>query len=117
MLIKKPWMFVFVVALMAAGLAAHMHISTSRRHAAYQNRLITLQRDLQPGPEDEALQYLRYRNIAYNVDKNNKAIRLLIEISEEPVYLVCEGNVYVALEFGSADTLNRVYLTRIDTCL
>lgn len=118
MQIKKPWMFAFAVALMALGWAAYMHVSTSRRHAAYQNRLIPLQRDLQPGtPEDEILEYLRTRNIAYHVDQNNKATRLMIEIGEEPVYLVCEGNVYIALEFGSADTLNRVYLTRIDTCL
>ena len=118
MRIKKPWMFVFVVVLVVLGLAAYMHISTSRRHAAYQNRLITLQRDLQPGtPEDEILKYLRTRNIPYHVSQNNKATRLLIEIGEEPVYLVCEGNVYIALEFGSADTLNRIYLTRIDTCL
>ena len=118
MRIKKPWMFVFVVILVALGWAAYMHVSTSRRHSAYQNRLIALQRDLPRGTsEDEILQYLRIRDIAYHVDHNNKGMRLLIEMGEEPVYLVCEGNVYIALEFGSDDGLNRVYLTRIETCL
>lgn len=77
-----------------------------------------MKQDLPVGTsEDNVLSYLHAGGIVFHSQPEPRGTRLLIHIGEEFFYLICERDVYVALHFGTSDTLERIYVTRIDTCL
>ena len=51
-------------------------------------------------------------------DAGREGPTYLVEIGEEPGPIYCEPlNVYIAMEFSSADTLSEVHVKKIGTCL
>jgi hypothetical protein len=64
--------------------------------------------------------YLHAKNIAYNAVQlgGGEGWTYAIKVGEEPGSLICNRwNVYVALEFSSADALNEVHIRKIGKCL
>jgi len=45
------------------------------------------------------------------------ALTYEIKVGEDPSTLICEWNVYIALEFGPGDVLRDVHIRKIGTCL
>jgi hypothetical protein len=96
-------------------------VAQSKRDSTYRTALDQFQRDLPIGtPGAEVKKHLDSRNSNYSVVKRggNSGEAYEIKIGEDPGNLVCERwDVYVALEFNSADMLRQVHITRSRTCL
>jgi hypothetical protein len=114
------------VALAVAGVVLvsawliHSKVAQARRETTYRTAIAPFQRDLPMGmAKPEVENYLDSRKASYHSTKfgGSAGETYLIEIGEDPSSLVCEWNVYIALEFSSADRLQDVHIRKIGTCL
>jgi|CZKJ01.1.fsa_nt_gi hypothetical protein len=96
-------------------------VAQERRDSAYRTVIAQFQRDLPVGtPKSEVKKYLDSRNIQYFADERggSRIEAYEIKIGEDPGGLACEPwDVYVALEFSSADVLRQIHIRRSQTCL
>jgi hypothetical protein len=94
-------------------------IRQARRDAAYRAAIAPFQRDLRVGmPEAEVKRYLDSRHVEYYPVRLDGKDRLTYEIKVgREDSLICEWNVYIALEFGPTNGLTEVHLRKIGTCL
>ncbi len=110
-----------VIVAASAGWFTYAKVAKSRREAAYATAMDQYRRDLRIGmTSDQVVQYLHSRNVPYSVVQigGREGPTYLVKIGEEPGSLVCEPwNVYVAIEFGSAETLSDVHVSQVGTCL
>jgi hypothetical protein len=109
---------VFAVALVSTW-PIYSKIAQGRRDAAYRTAIAPFQRDLRVGmAEAEVKKYLDSRQVAYYPVRSRDSDRWAyeIKIGEEPSSVICERDVYVALDFGSSDTLTDVHIKKIRTC-
>ena len=120
-LAKRVIIGVLVLTAAVAVWQIHSRKAQAKRDASYQVALEPYKRDLALGlSKAEVEQYLDSRNVAYHVTRigGHEGESYLIKVGEDPGSLVCEPwNVYVALEFGSSESLKRVYIDKIGTCL
>jgi hypothetical protein len=110
---------VFVIATFATWFA-YSRITQARRNNAYRAAIATYQRDLPLGmARADVKKYLETRKVDYLYRfRGNDVVTHEIKIGEDPGNIVCEPwNVYIALDFSSADTLREVHIRRIGTCL
>jgi hypothetical protein len=116
-----------IIAFAVLGIIAisswltYSKVTQARRETAYRAAIAPFQRDLHTGTgRADVKKYLDSRKVDYHVVRygGSEAETYEIKIGEDPGNLVCEAwNVYVALEFSSADTLRDVHIKRIGTCL
>jgi hypothetical protein len=109
---------VFGVAMVSTW-PVYSRIRQDRRDTSYRMALAPYQRDLRVGmAEAEVRQYLDSRHVEYYPVRFgcSDGPTYEIKVGEEDS-LICEWNVYVALEFGSADALRHVHIKKIATCL
>jgi len=114
---KGAVLVVFAVALVSGWLGYSKYMQT-RREAAYRAAVAPFQRDLHVGtPRTSVETYFHSHSVQYNAIDNGHTY--LVEIAQEPPgNFWCEPwRVYVAFEFGSADTLNEVHIRKLGTCL
>ena len=114
---KVVALVVFALALVSGWLGYSKYMQT-RREAAYRVALAPFQRDLHSGtPRIDVENYFHLHAVQYNAIDDGRTY--LVEIAQEPPgNLWCEPwTVYVAFEFGSADTLNEVHIRKFGTCL
>jgi hypothetical protein len=99
----------------------HSKVTHARRESAYRSAIAAFQHDLPIGTtRAEVNKYLGARKVDYHLVRygGSDGDTYEIKIGEEPGNLVCEPwNVYVALEFSSADILRDVHIRKIGTCL
>jgi len=108
---------VFGTALVATW-PIHSKIAQARRNAVYQRAIAPFQRDLHLGmAKADVKHYLDSQHFEYfpvRIGGDERTYE--IKIGEEDG-LVCEWNVYIALEFSSNDALREVHIRKIGTCL
>lgn len=113
-------MVVAVVAVIVSAWFVRFRIQQSRRNAAYELALGPFKRNLAEGTVKEEVEaYLRSHKIAYNEVRigGHPAETLEVKIGEDPSTMVCDWDVYVAMDFTKEDRLNKVYILREGTCL
>ena len=93
-------------------------IRNARRESAYQKALTPFRRDLSIGmSKDEVKRYLDSRRVAYrevaDAIGGYGGPEYEIKIGEDPPNLICgPRDVYIALEFGSSDSLREVHVKK-----
>jgi hypothetical protein len=113
---KGVALVVFGLALVSGSLGYSKYMQT-RREAAYRVALAPFQRDLhRRKSQNRRRKIFSFTCCAYNAIDDGRTYR--VEIAQEPPgNLWCEPwRVYVAFEFGSADTLNEVHIRKLETC-
>jgi hypothetical protein len=108
---------VFVAAL-ALTWPVYLKVVQARREAAYSAAIAPFQRDLRIGmARADVEKYLDSRHVRYYLVRvaGSDGPTYEIEVGEES--FICEWNVYVALEFGAADTLTLIHVKKEGTCL
>jgi hypothetical protein len=113
---------ILLIALCVAGLvltwSIYLRVAQARRDSAYRAAIAPFERDLHVGMRKaDVEQYLDSRHAQYYpVASEKDGITYEIKIGEEDG-LICEWAVYVAVEFGSTDTLKLVHIKKEGTCL
>jgi hypothetical protein len=96
-------------------------VAQGKRDSAYRTAVAKFQHDLPLGTPKAAVQeYLHSRNIDYYAAKRggSRVVAYEIKIGEDSGAFVCEPwDVYVALEFSTTDVLERLHMSREQTCL
>jgi len=118
---RKIGMVAGIGVLAGASWFIYSNLTQSRRDAAYSAAVASFRRDLPNGTaEVDVRNYLHSRNVTYSPVKigGRDGETYLVEIGEDPSSLVCDSpKVYAALEFDSADVLQDVHLSKVETCL
>ncbi|MGA9509197.1 MAG: hypothetical protein WBV55_11320 [Candidatus Sulfotelmatobacter sp.] len=108
-------------AVLVSGWLIGSKVAQSRRNVSYQKAMAQFQRDLPIGTtKEDVRKYLDSRNIQYYAATRdqNRVVAFEITIGEDPGGVMCEPwDVYVALEFNSADILRQIHIKRSGTCL
>jgi len=116
---KRIALIVVLCVAVISTWTVYSRITQARRDAAYRAAIAPLQTDLHVGmAESEVRRYLDSRNLKYypvRVAGSDGPTRE-IKVGEENS-LICEWDVYIALEFSSTDTLRKVHIRKIGTCL
>jgi|GEM_PF-735074 hypothetical protein len=117
-------MRLLLIAVFGAALAstwvAYSRVTQHHRDAVYGAAIAPFQRDLPIGtPRAKVDEYLNFRQIEYHPVRigGSDRVRYEIKIGEDPSTLVCEWNVYIAIEFSSADAVKDVRIAKVGTCL
>jgi hypothetical protein len=115
------------IALIAAFGAAmvstwfiYSRVTQARRDDAYRTAIAPYQRDLHVGmARADVDKYLDARHVAHYPVRFGGSDGLTYEIKvwEDPGSLICEWNVYIALEFGPTDALTDVHIRKEGTCI
>lgn len=110
---------IFGVALVSTW-PVYSKIVQARRDAAYRAAIAPFQRDLRLGmTQTEVKKYLDSRQLKYFPVKfgGSDGWTYEIKIGEDPSSLICDWDVYVALEFGPDDNLKLIHIRKEGTCL
>jgi len=110
---------VFGAAVVSSWLV-YSRVTEARRDNSYRTAIAPYQRDLRIGmARTEVDKYLASRHVEHHPVKfgGSDGLTYQIRIGEDPSSLICEWNVYVALEFGPTDLLREVHIRKEGTCL
>jgi hypothetical protein len=115
---KRVVLIVVFVSALVSSWPIYSRIRQAHRDVVYRAAIAPFQRDLHVGmSEPEVRQYLDSRHVEYNQVRfgGSDGPTYEIKIGEQDS-LICEWEVFVALEFGPTDALKEVHLRRIGTC-
>jgi hypothetical protein len=108
-----------LIAVFALALAltwpVYSLIRQARRDAAYRTAIAPFQRDLHVGmAEEKVKRYLDSRHVEYHPVRlgGSNGPTYEIRVGEEDS-LICDRDVYIALEFGNAGGLREVHIKKI----
>jgi hypothetical protein len=98
----------------------YSRITQARRDAVYRTAIAPYQKDLHVGMlRADVDKYLDARHVAHYPVRfgGSDGLTYEIKVGEDPSTLICEWNVYVALEFGPNDALKDVHIRKEGTCI
>jgi hypothetical protein len=95
-------------------------VTQAHRDDAYRTAIAPYQRDLHVGmARADVDKYLDARHVPHYPVRHggSDGITYEIKIGEDPGSLICEWNVYIALEFDPTETLRDVRIKKEGTCI